>query len=27
LDILKEYFRDEMDKFDWDVARELKPFF
>lgn len=27
IDILKEYFRKDLVKADWDLVRELKPFF
>lgn len=27
IDLLLEHFRDEMLNSDWDVVRELKPFF
>lgn len=27
IDMLLEHFRDEMLNSDWDVVRELKPFF
>ena len=27
IDVLKEHFRDEMEKPDWDLIREMKKFF